>query len=77
MREKNKRGKICKTYDSLALNNLLFIKITSEGLASKEWFEMFEKIVEESFTKGTEYEITNIQKNKENQFAWVVASSPE
>jgi hypothetical protein len=42
--EKNKRGKICKTYDSLALNNLLSVKITSEGLASKEWFEMFEKL---------------------------------
>jgi hypothetical protein len=74
---KNKRGKICKTYDSLALNNLLSVKITSEGLASKEWFEMFEKIVMESFARGTEYEITNIQKKKENLFAWVVASSPE
>jgi hypothetical protein len=74
---KNKRGKICKTYDSLALNNLLSVKITSEGLASKEWFEMFEKIVEESFARATKYEITNIQKKKENLFAWVVASSLE
>ena len=74
---KLKRGKICKTYDSLALNNLLSVKITSEGLESKEWYEMFEKIIEESFQRGTEYEITNIQKKKENLFAWVVASSPE
>ena len=74
---KNKKGKICKSYDSLALNSLLSVKITSEGLASKEWFEMFEKIVEESFARGTEYEITNVQKKKENPFAWVVASSPE
>ena len=74
---KNKNGKICKSYDSLALNNLLFVKISSEGLASKEWFEMFEKIVEESLVRGTEYAITNIQKKKENLFAWVVASSPE
>ena len=51
---KFKRGKICKTYDSLALNNLLSVKITSEGLASKEWYEMFERIVEESFLRGTE-----------------------
>ena len=33
---KFKKGKICKTYDSLALNNLLSVKISSEGLASKE-----------------------------------------
>ena len=65
---KNKRGKICKTYDSLALNNLLSVKITSEGLASKEWYEMFEKIVEESFLRGTEYEITNIQKKERESF---------
>ena len=50
--DKNKRDKICKTYDSLALNNLLSVKITSEGLASKEWFEMFERIVEESFSRA-------------------------
>jgi len=74
---KFKRGKVYKTYDSLALNNLLSVKITSEALESKEWHELYEKIVEESFKRGTEYEITNIQKKKENLFAWVVASSSE
>ena len=62
--DKNKRNKICKTYDSLALNNISSVKITSEGFASKEWFEMFERIVEESFLSGTEYEITNMQKKR-------------
>ena len=66
--DKTKRGKICKTYDSLVLNYLLSVKITSEGLASKEWYEMFEKIVHESFQRGTEYEITNIQKKKKKIF---------
>jgi hypothetical protein len=74
---KFKRGKVCKTYDALALNNLLSVKITSNSLEFKEWHELFEKIVEESFHRGTEFEITNVQKNKENVFAWVVASSPE
>ena len=59
------------------MNNLLSVKITSEELESKEWYELFEKIVEESFQRGTEYEVTNIQKKKENLFAWVIASSPE
>ena len=75
--DKSKRGKVCKTYDSLALNNLLSVKIQSEELESKEWYELFEKIVEESFQRGMEYEITNVQKKKENLFAWIVASSPE
>jgi hypothetical protein len=75
--DKLKRGKVCKTYDALALNNLLSVKITSETLEFKEWYELFEKIVEESFHRGTEYEITNVQKKKKNVFAWVVASSPE
>ena len=74
---KFKRKKICKTYDSLALNNLLSVKITSEGLKSKEWYKIFEKIIEESFQRGTEYKITNIQKKKKNLLACVVTSSPE
>ena len=32
-----KRGKICKSYDTLALNNLLSVKIMSEKLRDKEW----------------------------------------
>ena len=75
--DKFKRGKICKTYDSLALNNLLSVKVTSDELEFKEWYELFTNMVEESFKRGLEYEITNIQKKKENKYAWVVASSPE
>jgi hypothetical protein len=74
--EKFKRGKICKTYDSLALNNLLSVKVTSAELEHKEWYELYEKILVESFKRGMEYEITNVQKKKENLFAWVVAASP-
>jgi hypothetical protein len=62
--DKYKRDKVCKTYDALALNNLLSVKITSETLEFKDWYELFEKIVEESFHRGTEYEITNVQKKK-------------
>ena len=61
---KKKRTKICKTYESLALNNISSVKIISEGFVSKEWFEIFERIVEKNFLSGTEYEITNIQKKK-------------
>jgi hypothetical protein len=75
--DKFKRRKTCKTYDFLALNNLLSVKITSDGLASKEWYKVFKKIIEDNFERGTKYEITNNQKKNETSFAWVVASSPE
>ena len=39
--EKPCRGKICKSYDMFALNNLLSVKITSDTLIGKEWYNIF------------------------------------
>ena len=75
--DKPMRGKVCKTYDMLALNNLLSVKISSDTLIGKEWYNIFEEIVNEGFDRKYDYEITNIQKKKEMSFAWVVATSPE
>ena len=66
----DRRGKVCKTYDALALNNLLSIKIMSEKLKDKEWYNVFEDIVNEGFNGGHEYEVTNVQKKKDFDFAW-------
>ena len=71
------RGKVCKTYDVLALNNLLSVKITSETLIGKEWYNILEEVVHEGFDRTYEYEITTVQKKKEMSFAWIVATSPE
>ena len=71
------KGKVCKSYDMLALNNLLSVKIASDTLIGKEWYNIFEEIVNEGFDRKYDYEITNIQKKKEMSFAWVVATSPE
>ena len=60
----DRRGKVCKTYDALALNNLLSVKIMSEKLKDKEWYNVFEDIVNEGFNRGHEYEVTNVQKKK-------------
>ena len=73
----DRRGKVCKTYYALALNNLLSVKIMSEKLKGKEWYNVFEDIVIEGFKRGHEYEVTNVQKKKDFDFAWVVAPSPE
>ena len=58
------RGKICKSYDMLALNNLLSVKISNDKLIGKEWYNIFEDVVNEGFDRKYEYEITNIQKKK-------------
>ena len=73
----DRRGKVCKTYDALALNNLLSVKIMSEKLKDKEWYNVFEDIVIEGFKRGHEYEVTNVQKKRYFDFAWVVSPSLE
>ena len=75
--EKLWRGKICKSYDVLALNNFLSVKITSHTLIGKKWYNILEDAVNEGFDRTYEYEITTVQKKKEMSFAWIVATSPE
>ena len=71
------RGKICKSYDMLALNNIFSVKISSDTLIEKEWFNIFGEVVNEGFERKYDYEVTFIQKKKKMNFAWVVATSPE
>ena len=49
----------------------------SEKLKDKEWYYVFEDIVIKGFKRGHEYEVTNVQKKRDFDFAWVVAPSPE
>ena len=72
-----RRRKICKSYHALALNNLLLVKIVSEKLKEKEWFKVFKETLIEGFKTKHEYEITNVQKKREFDFAWIVAPSPK
>ena len=72
-----RRGKVCKSYDALALNNLFLVKNVSENLKGREWYKMFEDVVTKGFKRGHEFEITNVQKKTKFDFAWVVAPSPE
>ena len=63
------RREVCKSYDMLALNNLLSVKISSDTLIGKEWYNIFEEVVNEGLDRKYDYEITNIQKKKEMNFA--------
>ena len=48
----------------LALNNLLSVKIPSHILIGKEWFNIFEEVVNQGFDRKHDYEVINIQKFK-------------
>jgi len=71
------RGKAFKSFDSIAIASLLSVKISSPTLKGRKWFELHEEIVKDSFKRGFEFEITNVQKNEEAEFAWIKTPSPE
>ena len=55
-------GKICKSYNTIARNNMLSVKINSPSLGNIMGHALFKEIVEESFKRGQELEITGVQK---------------
>ena len=60
-----RRGKVCKSYDALALYKLLLVKIVSKELKENIWFKVFKNSIKEGFKRRHQYEITNVQKKKE------------
>lgn len=71
------KGKICKSYDTIASSEMLSIKVTSDSLKDENWFTVFEEIIIESFKRGHNYEITHVRKVESHNYAWIVATSPE
>jgi hypothetical protein len=69
-------GKITKGYDAVARNNLLSIKFESPSLQDITAHDLFKTVLVDSFERNLEYEITGIQKDTANTFAWVVAIIP-
>jgi hypothetical protein len=43
------RGKVSKSFDSIAIASLLSVKISSPTLKDKKWFQLHEEIVKDSF----------------------------
>ena len=69
-------GKICKSFNTIARNNLLSVKISSPSLAHVTGPSLFKEILEESFKRCQELEITGVQKNVTETWAWLVAPTP-
>ena len=69
-------GKVCKSYNTIAKNNLLSVKISSPSLENITSHGLFKEVLEESFKRGQELEITGVQKNLKETWAWIVAPTP-
>ena len=69
-------GKVCKSYNTIAKNNLLSIKISGPSLGNVTGHALFQEILEESFKRGQKLEITRVQKNVSETWAWLVAPTP-
>ena len=63
------RGKICKSFDNIAPPRLLNTKINSPSLVGKTSFEIQYELVDESFKRGVEFEITSVTKRDEHDYA--------
>jgi hypothetical protein len=70
-------AKVAKGYDSPALQEELSIKLKSETLMDKDANTVLMQIVKESFRRGHEFEITQVNKAIEEDHAYKVAASPE
>ena len=46
------KGKICKSYDTIASSEMLSIKITSDSIKDENWYAVYEEIIIEGFKRG-------------------------
>ena len=70
-------GKTCKSFDTIAIASMFSVKVTTQSIKGKEWYDLFEEIVGDGFRRGLDFEITNVQKSADAEFAWIKAPSPE
>ena len=69
-------GKVCKSYHSIARSNNLSIKISNDTLIGVSSHALFLDILENSFRRGHDFEIVEVQKNTSNNHAYIVAPTP-
>ena len=68
--------KVAKGYDTIAKNNLFFVKFTSKSPEVVTAHSLFNEVLEDNFYRKQEYEIIGVQKNASQDFTWIVAPTP-
>ena len=69
-------GKVCKSYHSIARSNNLSIKISNDALIGLTPHALFLDVLENSFRRGHNFEIVEVQKSTANNHAYLVAPTP-
>ena len=70
-------AKIAKSFDPIASSNLLTIKINTDNIRDLVAHQLFKAVVEESFKRGHELELTQVQKTAGEAYGWLITTSPE
>ena len=70
-------AKVAKAYDSLAPSNLLTVKINTDNIRELVAHQLFKTVVEESFKRGHEFELAQVQKTAGETYGWLITTSPE
>ena len=56
---------------------MLSIKVTSDTLKNESWFTVYKEVIMEGFKRKHNFEITHVRKIEDQNYAWIVATSPE
>ena len=46
------RGKVCKSFDTIAIASMLSVAVTTPSIKGKEWYDLFEEIVGMDFDEA-------------------------
>ena len=69
--------KVCKTWDSIARNNLFSVKINGRMFIDTTSSKLHHEVLIESFRHGYDYKITSAQKNTGEIWAWLIVATPK
>lgn len=68
---------IYKSYDTIASNEILSIKSTSDCIKYKSRFLIYEEVVTKVFKREYNFKITHVETIENHNYAWIVATNPK
>ena len=69
--------KISKSFDNTAPKQLFAVRVQGDNLKMIATHQLMVEVVFTSFHRGQEFEITQVNKNKEDNSAYLTTASPE
>ena len=69
-------GNVCKSYHTIAKNNNLSIKISNDKFVGSSSHDLVLDVLVNSFRRGHNFEIIEVQKSTSNNHKYIVAPTP-